>query len=134
MNKAILVGRLGGDPDIRHSADGTPVANFSLATNKSYRDQQGNKQEQTEWHRIAAFNKQAAFCRDYLSKGRLCLIEGEIRTRKWKDREGSDRYTTEIIAYRLQPLDSRTGSEQKPGTASQQPAKQNDDLMDECPF
>lgn len=133
MNKAILVGRLGADPDIRYTQDGSPVANFNLATNESYRDQHGNKQENTEWHRIVAFNKQAKFCSDYLSKGRLCLVEGKIQTRKWKDREGMERYTTEIMAHRLQPLDRKQGQESDAG-ANQQDQTRQTAMLDKCPF
>ena len=108
MNKAILIGRLGQDPKTANTQTGTTIVNFSLATGESFTDQDGNKVEKTEWHRVVAFGKQAEFCSNYLSKGRLVLVEGSLQTRKWQDQEGRDRYTTEVKAQRIQALDPKT--------------------------
>lgn len=112
MNKVILIGRLGQDPKTACSQTGTTIVNFSLATDESYTSQDGNKVEKTEWHRIVAFGKQADFCSNYLSKGRLVLVEGSLQTRKWQDQEGRDRYTTEVKSRSVQALDPK--SKQKP--------------------
>lgn len=107
MNKAILVGRLGHDPKQAYTNTGNPVCNFNMATDESYTDRSGNKVDKTEWHRIVVFGKSAEFCSNYLSKGSLVLVEGRLQTRKWQDREGQDKYTTEIVANRVQGLDSK---------------------------
>lgn len=108
MNKAILLGRLGQDPKTANTQTSTIIVNFSLATDESFTGQDGNKVERTEWHRVVAFGKQAEFCANYLSKGRLVLVEGSIQSRKWQDHEGRDRYTTEVKAQRIQALDPKT--------------------------
>ena len=108
MNKVILVGRLGQDPKLAYAASGVAVANFSMATDESYTDRDGNKVEKTEWHRIVVFAKQAELCSNYLSKGSLVLVEGSLQTRKWQDQQGQDRFTTEIKAQRVQFLDTRS--------------------------
>lgn len=107
LNKAILIGRLGRDPEMRYTPSGQPVANFSIATDETYTGKDGQKVEKTEWHRIVVWGKQAEFCGNYLSKGRLVYIEGKIETRKWTDKDGVEKYTTEIKADRVQGLDSR---------------------------
>ncbi len=107
MNRVILVGRLGMDPKLAYTANGTPVANLRLATDESYNDREGNKVDRTEWHRVVVWGKQAEFCSNYLNKGRLVLTEGRLQTRKWQDQQGQDRYTTEIVAFRVQALDSK---------------------------
>ncbi len=110
VNKVILVGRLGGDPDIRYSANGVAVAKFSLATNDyAPGGTEGNREERTEWHRIVTFGKTAEFCGNYLSKGRLVFVEGSIRTNQWEDAQGQKRYTTEIVARDMQLLGSGEG-------------------------
>jgi single-strand DNA-binding protein len=106
MNKVILVGRLGQDPKLGYTTSGNPVADFSLATDESYTDREGKKVEQTEWHRIKVWNKQAEFCANYLTKGRLVLIEGKLQTRSY-EKEGQKHYITEVIAQRVQFMDSR---------------------------
>jgi len=106
-NKVILIGRLGRDPELRYTQTGMPVANFPLATDESFVDRDGNRQERTEWHRIVVWDKQAETVANYLSKGRLVLVEGSIYTRKWQDSQGQDRYTTEIRAQRVIFLDSQ---------------------------
>ncbi len=110
INKAIIVGRLGRDPEVRYTADGRAVTNFSVATSDEWKDKEtGEKRERTEWHRIVAFNKLGEICGQYLSKGRQVYVEGQIRTREWEDREGNKRYTTEIIASDIQFLGSKEG-------------------------
>ncbi|MFP4111357.1 MAG: single-stranded DNA-binding protein, partial [Desulfonatronovibrio sp.] len=104
----ILVGRLGQDPKLAYAASGVAVANFNIATDESFTDRDGNKNEKTEWHKIVVFAKQAELCSNYLSKGSLVLVEGSLQTRKWQDQQGNDRYTTEIKAQRVQFLDTRS--------------------------
>ncbi len=108
MNKVILVGRLGQDPKLAYAPSGVAVANFNIATDESYSDRDGNKVEKTEWHRIVVFAKQAEMCANYLTKGRLVLVEGNLQTDKWQDQQGVDRYTTKIKAQRVQFLDSKS--------------------------
>lgn len=98
VNKAILVGRLGQDPELKYTASGTAVTNFSVATNDSWTDKSGQRQERTEWHRIVVWGKQAENCNKYLKKGRQVFLEGSIQTRSWEDQNGNKRYTTEIVA------------------------------------
>ncbi len=108
VNKVILLGRLGKDPELRYTSSQLPVASFSLATGERRKDQSGNWVEHTEWHNITTFNKTAELCSNYLKKGREVYIEGRIQTRKWQDKEGKDRYTTEIIANSVQFIGSRS--------------------------
>ena len=106
VNKVILIGHLGADPEVRSTQGGTIVANLRLATNE--RRKQGDQWvDETEWHRVVTFGRLAEVCRDYLTKGRQIYIEGSIRTNKWKDRDGNDKYTTEIIANEMQMLGGR---------------------------
>ena len=98
VNKAILVGNLGRDPELRHTPNGQAVVNFTLATSESWTDKSGERQERTEWHRIVVWGRQAEMCNQYLSKGRTVYVEGRIQTREWEDKEGAKRYTTEINA------------------------------------
>lgn len=108
INKAIIVGRLGRDPEVRYTPDGTAVANFSVATSEEWKDKNsGEKRERTEWHRIVAFRRLGEICGEYLSKGRQVYIEGRIQTREWEDKDGNKRYTTEIVASQMQMLGSR---------------------------
>ena len=104
VNKAILVGRLGRDPEVRYTTSGTPVANFSLATDESWTDKNGERQRRTEWHQIVVWSRLAEICERYLRKGRLIFIEGTIQTREWEDRDGNRRRTTEIVARNMQML------------------------------
>ncbi len=116
INKVILVGRLGGDPDIRYSPNGVAIAKFSLATNDYVSSGgEGNREERTEWHRIVTFGKTAEFCGNYLSKGRLVFVEGSIRTSQWDDPQGQKRYYTDIIAREIQLLGSGEGQGQGAG-------------------
>ena len=108
INKVILIGNLGQDPDVRLSAQGSAITNLNLATDESYKDKQtGQMVPKTEWHRIVLFNRLAEIARDYLRKGSKVYIEGRLQTRKWQDQQGQDRYTTEIVANELQMLDSK---------------------------
>ncbi len=107
VNKAILIGNLGGDPELRSTPSGTSVASFTLATNESWTDREGQKQERTEWHRIVAWGKLAEICGQYLRKGRQVYIEGRLTTRSWEDRQGNQRKTTEIVAQQMLMLGGR---------------------------
>ena len=111
VNKVILVGNVGKDPEIRHGHDGKAIANLSLATSETWRDKgSGERKERTEWHRIVCFNENLTrVIEQYVKKGSKVYIEGSLRTRKWQDKQGQDRYTTEIIANEMQMLDSRGG-------------------------
>lgn len=107
VNKVILVGNLGKDPEIRTTPTGRTVVNFSMATTEFWNDTEGQRQSRTEWHRIVVFGKLADICGKYLSKGRSVYIEGRLQTRKWQDRDGGTRYTTEIVANTMQMLGGR---------------------------
>jgi single-strand DNA-binding protein len=104
VNKVILIGNLGADPEVRFTPGGQAVANFRIATNESWVDKQGQKQERTEWHRIVAWGKLAELCGEYLKKGRQAYVEGRLQTREWTDKEGKKNYTTEIVANTVQFL------------------------------
>ena len=111
INKVILVGNVGGDPETRYMPSGSAVTNLTIATNESWKDKQtGEQKERTEWHRVAMFNRLAEIAAEYLRKGSQVYIEGKLRTRKWQDKSGNDRYTTEIIADEMQMLGGRGGS------------------------
>ncbi|MDE3010517.1 MAG: single-stranded DNA-binding protein [Pseudomonadota bacterium] len=128
VNKVILVGNLGRDPEVRYSPDGGAIANFSVATTDTWKDKAtGEKKENTEWHRIVFFGKTAEIVAQYLRKGSAVYVEGALRTRKWTDKEGQERYTTEIVGDRMQMLGGRgTGASQGGGDEEfdQRPAPQ----------
>jgi len=107
LNKILLIGNLGKDPEVRFTPDGTPVATFSLATSENWTDKSGQRQEHTEWHTVVAWNKLADLAKRYLVKGRQVYIEGRLRTREWNDKEGNKRRTTEVIANQVVLLGSR---------------------------
>ena len=107
LNKAILIGNLGKDPEIRYTPSGLGVANFNIATSETRTNKEGEKETRTEWHRIVAFGKLAEICGEYLSKGKQVYIEGRIQTRDWEDQNGVKRYTTEIVANQMQMLGTR---------------------------
>ncbi len=110
INKVILVGNLGQDPETRYMPSGGAVTNFTLATNESWKDKQtGEQKDRTEWHKVAMFNRLAEVAAEYLRKGSQVYVEGKLRTRKWQDRDGNDRYTTEVIADEMQMLGGRGG-------------------------
>lgn len=109
VNKVILIGNLGADPELKYTASGTPVCTFRLATSEVFKDREGNQQERTEWHRIVAWAKLGEIAAQYLSKGRQVFIEGSIRTRSWDDQSGNKRYMTEIVARDIQFLGGQGG-------------------------
>jgi len=149
VNKVILIGNLGRDPEVRYMPSGDAVANITIATTETWKDKAGEKQEQTEWHRVAMFGKTAEVAGEYLKKGSQVYIEGKLQTRKWTDKEGQERYTTEIRADRMQMLGSRSGGSERmappddeapraaaaPKKAAPQGKGGNfDDLEDDIPF
>jgi len=109
VNKVILIGNLGRDPETRFMPDGGAVTNVSIATTETWKDKNGEKQEKTEWHRVAFFGKLAEIAGEYLKKGSQVYVEGRLQTRKWQDKDGQDKYSTEIVADRMQMLGSRQG-------------------------
>ncbi|HBS25801.1 MAG TPA: single-stranded DNA-binding protein [Gammaproteobacteria bacterium] len=112
LNKVMIIGNLGNDPDMRYTPDGTAVANLSIATSESWKDKNtGQQQEKTEWHRIVAFRRLAEIMDEYLRKGSKVYVEGKLQTRKWTDQQGQDRFTTEILADQMQMLNSRQNSQ-----------------------
>jgi len=112
INKVILIGRLGSDPEVRYTPSGVAVANFNIATSEEWKDKEsGEKKERTEWHRIVAWRRLGEICGEYLSKGKQVYIEGRLQTRDWEDRDGNKRYTTEIVASDVQFLGPRDSSE-----------------------
>ena len=122
INKAIIVGALGKDPEIRYTASGSAVASFSVATNEQWKDKQtGEKKERTEWHNITVFGKLAEICGEYLKKGSQVYLEGKIQTDKWQDQNGQDRYTTKIIANEMQMLGGNPGGQASQTNHQQRP-------------
>ena len=120
MNKVIIIGRLGRDPELKYTQSGQPVCNVSVATDETYKDKDGKKVELTEWHRVQLWRHQAEFAGKYLKKGRLVCVEGKLQTRKWEDKDGVTRYITEIIARSIKALDSkRDGSGGVPDPSDQ---------------
>lgn len=111
LNKVLLIGHLGQDPKISYAQSGLPIANLRMATSERIRDKSGQQVERTEWHTVVVFDKQAEFCGNYLNKGSLILVEGRLQTRKWQDKEGQERYSTEVVAQRIQSLGPRTGGQ-----------------------
>lgn len=107
VNKVILIGNLGNDPEVKFTPSGTAVTNFSLATNEVWNNKDGNREERTEWHRIVCWARTAELCGEYLSKGRPVYLEGRLQTREWEDKEGKKRYTTEIVAQTVKFLGGR---------------------------
>ena len=132
VNKVIVLGNLGKDPELRHLPNGDAVCNFSLATTESWKDKDGNKQDKTEWHNVVIFRKLAEIAGEYLKKGRPVYIEGRLQTRKWQDKEGKDRYTTEIVADQMQMLGSR--EEAKEVVKPTQAPTGFEDMADDIPF
>lgn len=140
VNKVILVGRLGKDPEVKYTQGGTPVARFSLATDETWKDQSGERQQRTEWHNIIAWRKLAEICGQYLNKGRLVYIEGKLQTRSWEDKEGNKRYTTEIVADNMVMLSSKSDDTRTERSASAAAAASNSSSIepqitdDDIPF
>ncbi len=119
VNKVILIGNLGGDPELRQTPSGTSVATFTLATNEAWTDKDGQKQERTEWHRVVAWGRLAEICGQYLRKGRQVYIEGRLTTRSWEDKQGTQRKTTEVVAQNMQMLGGR-GPDQGGGSGGRE--------------
>lgn len=146
INKVILVGNLGNDPDVRYTQDGRAIANVSIATSESWKDKNtGETVDRTEWHRVVFFNRLGEIVAEYLKKGSQIYVEGRLQTRKWQDKEGNDRYTTEIVANEMQMLGGRSmgggSSDSAPmndnaGSAPSQsaPAPADDSFDDDIPF
>jgi single-strand DNA-binding protein len=125
VNKVIIVGNLGNDPEIRYMPNGNAVANLSIATSESWKDQQGAQQERTEWHKVTMYRRLAEIAGEYLKKGSQIFIEGKLQTRKWQDQQGNDRYTTEIIADNMQMIGGGGQNAKGAGDYQQRPAQQN---------
>jgi len=154
VNKVIIIGNLGRDPETRYMPDGGAITNISVATTDKWKDKNGEMQEKTEWHRVAFFGKLAEIAGEYLKKGSQVYVEGRLQTRKWQDKDGADKYTTEIVANQMQMLGSRPGmgggsrgAEQgaaeeggssRPASSGAKPAAKSggkfDDFEDDIPF
>ena len=146
LNKAMIIGRLGQDPDVRYTQSNTAVANMSIATSERYKDKSGEWKETTEWHRVVAWGRTAEICQEYLKKGSQVYIEGPIQTRQWEDKEGQTRYTTEIKALQMTMLDSKRdsaggGRPSQPQSKASEPMSSSvdldenfDDIDDDLPF
>lgn len=138
INKVILVGNVGQDPETRYMPSGSAVTNLTVATNESWKDGQGERQERTEWHKVAMFGKLAEIAAEYLRKGSQVYIEGKLRTRKWQDNSGNDRYTTEVVASEMQMLGRREpmapASTGKAAVGSDIPPGGDDNGDDDIPF
>ncbi len=133
VNKVILIGNLGADPEVRYSQTGTAVANFRIATTETWKKQDGSKEEQTEWHKIVAFARLGEICGEYLSKGSKVYIEGRLQTRKWEDRDGNARYTTEIVAREMKMLSAR-GAGGGASSHDEEPPYPEPVMGDDVPF
>jgi single-strand DNA-binding protein len=136
VNKVILIGRLGKDPEVRYMPDGTMVTNFILATDEQWKDKNGEKVQKTEWHKIVTYRKLAEICGNYLVKGKLVFIEGRIQTRSWDDKDGVKHYTTEIIAGNMQMLDSKGQNKTSESSSDSAPDSFNNGSapVDDVPF
>lgn len=141
VNKVILVGHLGRDPETRYMPNGEAVTNVTVATTDVWKDKNGEKQERTEWHRVTFYRRLAEIAGEYLKKGRQIYVEGRLETRKWQDKDGHDRYTTEIIASEMKMLGARTGAgepadrEAEPSTRAKPQSRASlEDLEDDIPF
>lgn len=131
VNKVILVGHLGKDPELNYAASGLAIAHFSLATTENGKNKEGEKEVKTEWHRIVAFGKLAEICGEYLHKGKQVYIEGRIQTNKWEDKDGNTRYTTEVIANTMQMLGKASDDNNQGSGNDNQPEPPN---LDDVPF
>ncbi len=140
VNKVILIGNLGADPELRYTSGGSAVADLRLATSRKYTTKDGNSKEDTQWHRIVVWGKQAEHCKEYLSKGRQVYVEGRLQTRQWEDRDGNKRYTTEVVAERVQFLGGGgrggggDGGDDGPPPPSDHEAPANNMDDDDIPF
>ena len=150
VNRVILLGHLGRDPEMRYQPSGGAIATLNLATSETFKDREGNRQERTEWHRVVFFGRPAEIAGEYLRKGSMAYVEGRLQTRKWTDKEGQERYTTEIVGDRLQLVGGRSGgsasldddgprSSASPGAGSarsnrEMPPAPQEDFDDDIPF
>lgn len=135
INKVMIIGRLGQDPEVRYTPGGQAVANFSVATSENWTDKGGQKQERTEWHRIVVWGRLAELCKDYLKKGKQVYIDGRLQTRNWDDKDGKKRYVTEIIANNVQFLGSASErTETTTTTTTSEPAEHTQDTTNVPPF
>lgn len=136
INKVIILGNLGKDPESKHTANGTSVSNFSVATSETWKDKStGERKEATEWHRVVAFGRTAEVVNEYLTKGSKVFVEGKIQTRKWQDKEGNDRYTTEILANNIKMIGGKSESGSQQAQPPQQAPQQAPDFLDDdVPF
>lgn len=139
VNKAIIIGNVGRDPEVRYTTSGNAVANFSVATTERWKDHDGEQQERTEWHNVVFFGKVAEIAGEYVKKGRLVYVEGKLQTDKYTDKEGVERYTTKIVGLNLQLLgkreDGERGEDDRPArSTSRKPADAKDDFDDDIPF
>lgn len=135
LNRVMIIGRLGADPETRYMPSGKPVTNLRIATSDSWKDKQtGDKKERTEWHSVTMFDGLAQIAAEYLSKGAQVFIEGKLQTRKWQAKDGSDRYTTEIVASGMQMLAKATSYEKATGRSAPARTPASDELDDSLPF
>ena len=134
VNKAIIVGNLGRDPEIRYTQNNTPVATFSIATTDQWSDRNGEKQERTEWHRIVAWGRLAEICSQYLQKGKQVYVEGRLQTREWEDKDGNKRYTTEIVAKEMKMLSPKGGGAAGGNQYADEPPPAEPRMGDDVPF
>ena len=135
VNKVLILGNLGSDPEIKYTKAGDPVANLSIATSESWKDKNsGDLQEKVEWHRVVMFSRLAEIAEQYLKKGSKVFVEGKLQTRKWQDQEGKDRYTTEVVAKEMTMLDSRSTSQAQENSPKVESEKPKDDFEEDIPF
>lgn len=134
INKVILIGNLGADPEVRYSQSGDAITTFRIATTEVWKKQDGGKEEQTEWHRIVAFKRLGEICGEYLSKGSKVYIEGRIQTRKWQDKDGNDRFITEIVAREMKMLSPRGGGGTGGGQSKDDEPYPDVPIGDDVPF
>ena len=132
LNKVLIIGNLGSDPEIKYTSSGSAVANLSIATSERWKDRNtGEQKEQVEWHRVVLFSRLAEIAEQYLKKGSKVFVEGKLQTRDWEDAEGKKRYTTEVIAREMTMLDSKSGSDNAPQPQSSSP---EDNIEEDIPF
>jgi len=137
VNKALIIGNLGQDPEIKYTQSGSPVANLSVATSERWKDKNtGEQKEQTEWHRVVVFGRLAEIAEQYLKKGSKVFIEGKIQTRDWEDAEGNKKYTTEVVAREMTMLDSRASTDSSASSSdnSAKDAAKDDNFEEDIPF
>lgn len=139
LNKVMLIGNLGKDPEVRYTTSGQGVASFSIATTEKFKNKSGDMEERTEWHNVVLWGKLAEIAKDYLSKGKTVYIEGRLQTRKWQDKDGRDRYTTEIVGDKMQMLSPKGSSAGSGGRSGGEPTTAYDDPVgynqeDDIPF